>query len=432
MGQLFFRFRRTMSPSDRWNMSLCYTARSDRGLRRSNNQDSFLVRLAPNPREWLDRGHICVVADGMGAHLAGEVASRLATETIVKSYLARVEESPGQALELAVYDAHDAIRAKSWEEAFKEMGTTCDALALTPQGLFVAHVGDSRVYRLRGNTFDQLTFDHSLVWEMCVFTNSPFDHPPSHIPKNQITRSLGPTEKLRVDLAGPMPIEVGDTYLACSDGLSGQVTDQEIGQILTIFPPDVAAETLVNLANLRGGPDNITMVIAQTTENEEASQAVENEMQVPGWHWGILAGAVVSGVATAASFWGFFGDQYNLEITFLFFMMAVIAGIVFFVLAQKTLFSSSPFVQSSMDSGQAPYRTWEISPSAEFSDALAKMLQELFQAIHGQHRVVSTQIAQRFEAEAVASYKQGNCAAAIRNYAQAINSLMREIKPEGT
>jgi protein phosphatase len=375
----------------------------------------------------LDRGHICVVADGMGAHVAGEVASRLAADTITTSYLGRIDELPGQALMQAVYDAHDAIKAKSREDAFREMGTTCDAFVLAPQGFLIAHVGDSRVYRLRGNTFDQLTFDHSLVWEVCAITNSPFDQPPSHIPKNQITRSLGPTEKLLVDLEGPMPIEVGDVYLACSDGLSGQVSDKEIGQILAVHPPDVAAETLVNLANLRGGPDNITMVIVQTTENTETSQAVDNEMQVPGWYWGILAGAFVAGIASAACFTFSLGP---IQWGALLALVAVSAAITFFVMAQKTLFSTSPFLQSSVSSGNAPYRTWECIPSSEFADTLAKVLQELLQATEKQQFTVGIQTARRYESEAVNGYKRGNVAVAIRNYALAINSLMREIKKE--
>ena len=417
-----------MTPTDHWKMSLCHAAKSDIGLRRSNNQDAYLVRLAPNPRQWLDRGHIFVVADGMGAHLAGEVASRLASETIVKSYLARLDESPGQALVQAIYDAHNAIRTKSREDAFREMGTTCDAVALTPQGLFIGHVGDSRVYRLRRNVLDQLTSDHSLVWEVCAIMNTPFDHPPSHIPKNQITRSLGPTEKLVADLEGPLPIEVGDTYLACSDGLSGQVTDTEIGQILAVFPPETAVETMVNLANLRGGPDNITMVVIRTTENEEASLAVDNQMQVPGWYWGILAGALVAGLAAGANF--VLGGSFQIGV--LLALVAVIAGIVFFVLAQKTLFSSDPFLHSSETSGSAPYRTWECAPSAEFADSLEKIVRELFQATQGQQFAVSVQTAGRYENEAVQAHKKGDLASAIRNYALAINSLMREIKNEGT
>jgi len=416
-----------MNQTSQWKKSLVQAAKSDVGLRRSTNQDAFLVRLAPTSRQWLDRGHICIVADGMGAHLAGEVASKLATETITKSYLARTDEPLGQALVQAVYDAHDAIRAKSHEEAFREMGTTCDAVALTPQGLFVAHVGDSRVYRLRGNTLDQLTFDHSLVWEICAVTNVPFDQPPSHIPKNQITRSLGPTEKLIVDLEGPFPIEIGDTYLACSDGLSGQVSDVEIGQVLAILPPALAVETLVNLANLRGGPDNITIVTARITEDADVSQAVDDEMQVPGWQWGILAGAFVAGLAATASFvFGF------MELGALLALATMVAGIAFFVMTQRTLFASSPFVPTSTHSGLAPYRTWDCTPSAEFANALAKMVQELLLATQGQRLTVPIQTIQRYESEAVKEHQNGNFAASLRNYIQIINSLMREIKKEGT
>ena len=435
IGRCFSASAEPMSHAAYWKMSLHHAAKSDIGLRRSNNQDSFLVRLASNSRQWLDRGHLCVVADGMGAHLAGEIASRLATETITKSYLGRIEEPLGQALVQAIYDAHSAIRAKSREDAFREMGTTCDALVLAPQGLLIGHVGDSRVYRLRGNTLDQLTFDHSLVWEVCRITNSSFDQPPSHIPKNQITRSLGPTENLLVDLEGPMPIEIGDTYLACSDGLTGHVTDSEIGQILALFPPDTAAETLVNLANLRGGTDNITMVIARTMDNEEVRQAVDNEMQVPGWQWGILAGSVLAGLASAASLLaGYMGEnaevfKYIQPAAFLA-LAAVIAGIAFFMLAQKTLFSGSPFEQSTVVSGNAPYRTWETPPSAEFAGVLAGILQEVVQATQGSQYAAALQAAKRYENEAVNGHQNGQFAAAIRNYALAINSLMRQIKRE--
>jgi hypothetical protein len=157
------------------------------------------------------------------------------------------------------------------------------------------------------------------------------------------------------------------------------------------------------------------------------SQAVDNEMLVPGWYWGILAGAVAAGLAATASF--VLGAT---QIGALLALAAVVAGTVFFVLAQKTLFASSPFAQSSVFSGQAPYRTWDCTPSAEFANALATMLQELLQATQGQQCAVSVQTAQRYAGEAVAGHKKGNFASAIRNYAQAINSLMREIKKEET
>jgi hypothetical protein len=109
----------------------------------------------------------------------------------------------------------------------------------------------------------------------------------------------------------------------------------------------------------------------------------------------------------------------------------VIAGIIFFVMAQKTLFSNSPFLQTSIPSGKAPYRTWDCTPSAEFADTLAETLHELLQVTKGQHLTISIQTAQNYESEAVGEHKKGNFVLAIQNYALAINSLMREIKKKG-
>ncbi|MDR0521639.1 MAG: protein phosphatase 2C domain-containing protein [Planctomycetaceae bacterium] len=415
-----------MTPSDPWKKSVCCAARSDIGLRRGNNQDSFLVREAVTPRQWLDHGHLFIVADGMGAHVAGEVASRLAAETIAKSYLNRRNEPIDQALVHAVYDAHDMIRNKSREDAYRDMGTTCDAFVMAPAGLFIAHVGDSRVYRLRGRTFEQLTFDHSLIWEVCLATGVSLDQPPNYIPKNQITRSLGPTEKLIVDLEGPIPIEMNDIYLACSDGLSGQVNDGEIGQILALFPPEIAAETLINIANLRGGPDNITMVIVQALKDEKESGEVDLEMVAPLWHWGLLAGTAAAGAGAAAAL---FGGQIPAGV--ILAAAATAAATAFFILTRKTLFAGSPFLWSSAPSGKAPYRSWECIFTGEFAHALAKILREIFQATGGQPSLSAAQeTAKKYEKEAVLSCQKRNYAAAILNYARAINYLMRELKKQ--
>ena len=115
---------------------------------------------------------------------------------------------------------------------FRGMGTTVSALVILPQGALVAHVGDSRIYRLRGSRLEQLTFDHSLVWELQAAGQIPAEDVPNYIPKNIITRSLGPNPEAQVDLEGFFPVEPGDTFLLCSDGLSGQVPDDEIGQVL--------------------------------------------------------------------------------------------------------------------------------------------------------------------------------------------------------
>ena len=411
-----------------WKKCVRSAALSDIGLRRANNQDSYAVKVAADARHWLERGHLFIVADGMGAHAAGEVASRLAAETVMQSYSKRRSESAPQALANAVYDAHRLIREKSHrEDAFRDMGTTCDAFAMLPYGLVVAHVGDSRVYRIRGEVIEQLTFDHSLVWEVCLATNLPFDHAPSHIPKNQITRSLGPTEKMQVDLEGPFPILVGDIYLACSDGLIGLVSDKEIGEILRVLPLDDAIETLVNLANLRGGSDNITVVVAQAAQSPNTTEEVDRELEIPLSSWALLVGTIGSGIATGAGFVlgnAIAGCGLALQtITLAFF---------FFRLAARSIFSGSPFETSNQRYGRGPYTKTHCSPSLELASRLARMLQELRQATQGNQLTVDSPDADACEKTAKESLQRYDFAAAIHNFALAVNHLMRELKKRST
>ncbi len=240
-----------------------YTSLSDIGLRRSNNQDSLAVMPASSHSLWQQRGDLFVVADGMGAHAAGELASKLSTDTLPLVYHKMLDRTPAEAVLAAVEEANAQIHSRGQASIdFRGMGTTTTALVLLPYGALLAHVGDSRAYRLRGNRLEQLTFDHSLVWEMREAGHLQ-GQVPDYVPKNVITRSLGPNPKVQVDLEGPLPIVPGDTFLMCSDGLSGPVKDEELGMILGSMPPAEAARALVDLANLRGGPDNITVIIAK-------------------------------------------------------------------------------------------------------------------------------------------------------------------------
>jgi protein phosphatase len=146
------------------------------------------------------------------------------------------------------------------------MGTTTSVLVLLPQGAIVAHVGDSRVYRFRQGRLEQLTFDHSLVWEMTATGQLPAGDVANFIPKNIITRSLGPHAEVKVDLEGPLPLQTGDTFVLCSDGLSGQVKDEQIAAILGAMSPSEAARALIDLANLHGGPDNVTVIVVRVAQ----------------------------------------------------------------------------------------------------------------------------------------------------------------------
>ncbi|WDQ18282.1 PP2C family protein-serine/threonine phosphatase [Rhodopirellula sp. P2] len=238
------------------------------GMRRANNQDSLAILIAESAERLNKRGHLFVVADGMGAHAAGELASKIASDRISMHYYQSREEAPEHAISEAVHLANAAIyeRGQSNPE-FLNMGTTASSLVLVNGEAYVAHVGDSRVYRLRRGVLEQLTFDHSLVWEMQasgkVHSDSVFS---KSIPKNVITRSLGPSPEVLVDLEGPFDLEVGDRFLVCSDGLTGQIEDDELAVLLDSLEVDKAAQVMIDLANLRGGPDNITVIVVEVDD----------------------------------------------------------------------------------------------------------------------------------------------------------------------
>ena len=245
-----------------WQTGVTEVTVSDVGMRRSQNQDSFNVMLAHTPEQWAKRGHFFMVADGMGAHAAGELASKLAVDNIPHLYSKYAGPSPPEGLRRAIIEANTEIHTRGQANAdFHQMGTTTSCLVLLPQGALIGHVGDSRIYRLRGDVLHQLTFDHSLVWELRAMNQLEGDA--HNVPKNVITRSLGPNPDVQVDIEGPLPVEEGDVYLLCSDGLTGPVEDPDLAAILSCMTPDDAAKTLVHLANLRGGPDNITVVLAK-------------------------------------------------------------------------------------------------------------------------------------------------------------------------
>src|SRR4051812_26225651 len=227
-------------------------------MRRSNNQDSHSIVRAPTCETWKNRGHLYMVADGMGAHAVGELASKMACDNIPFNYNKARTGTPSEAIIKAYREVGTSIHGKaSANRDFQGMGTTCTTLILLPEGALVAHVGDSRAYRIRHGRIDQLSFDHSMVWELMKRNLLPADGSKISVPKNVITRSLGPDPTVEVDIEGPLAVEPNDVYLLCSDGLSGPVTDPELGVFAANFPPSDASRYLISLANLRGGQDNI-------------------------------------------------------------------------------------------------------------------------------------------------------------------------------
>jgi protein phosphatase len=245
-----------------WDDIITDAAATDTGMRRSNNQDSHSVVRASTPENWRQRGHLFMVADGMGAHAVGELASKMACDNIPHNYTKTKTGTPSEAITKAYREVGSLIHSRaSANRDFQGMGTTCSTLLLLPEGALIAHVGDSRVYRIRNQRIDQLSFDHSLVWELVRRNHLTPEHANLAVPKNVITRSLGPDPTVEVDIEGPLAVMPNDVYLLCSDGLSGPVTDPELGAFAASFHPKDACRYLISLANLRGGLDNITVVV---------------------------------------------------------------------------------------------------------------------------------------------------------------------------
>ena len=305
---------------------------TDVGVRRSHNQDNHAVQLATDRARWKEEGHLFLVADGMGAHAVGEKASEQAASVIPHIYHKHAHENPQTALRKAFVEANVSIHACGQQNReFQGMGTTATALVLLPGGAWVGHVGDSRAYRIRDGWIEQLTFDHSLVWEYARLKGIDPDQV-QDIPSNVIHRCLGPEPLVQVDVDGPYPVRPGDTFLLCSDGLSGPVSDSEMGAVATVLPPGEACRFLVDLANLRGGPDNITVLIVRVGTAPEANgvgahpaPARRPLMRLPPWPIAsLLAGLFLVGVATNLHLYEMGGGWQ----TFSLAAAAIVAGLV--------------------------------------------------------------------------------------------------------
>jgi protein phosphatase len=249
-------------------------AATDIGLVRDHNEDAYLVE---DP--------LYVVADGMGGHLGGEVASATALETVG----AVVADEGIEALADSVRRANKAVYDRQVGDAeVAGMGTTLTAVALQGSQLHVAHVGDSRAYLLRGGTLEMLTQDHSLVGEMMREGSLTEAQARVHPRRSTLTRALGIAGEVTVDTP-EVPVQGGDRILLCSDGLSGMVEDPRLQEILRNEPdPERACAALIAEANANGGVDNITTVIVDLISEEGDNPApvetgpAETEPSEPG------------------------------------------------------------------------------------------------------------------------------------------------------
>lgn len=239
-------------------MKLRHSARTDVGRTRDHNEDDFGVGEGAGVDQY---GELLIVCDGMGGHAAGEVASRLGVETILSTYYSDASPDRVEVLRRAFERANARIHA----EGRGAMGTTGVA-ALFYQGmLHVANVGDSRAYLIRNDEICQVSRDHSLVGEQVAAGVITADQARSSYYRNVITRALGYQSEVQVDLFH-LPLQAGDTVVLCSDGLHGLVGDEEISEIVRSMPLADAVDRLIDLANERGGTDNITAIVAHVDE----------------------------------------------------------------------------------------------------------------------------------------------------------------------
>lgn len=252
---------------------------TDIGRKRQRNEDSYLVN---------DKIGLYIVADGMGGHAGGEFASKIAVSTVeeiirgedraksnvpMQTYLDASDQSSsteGQEqdrLKDAINRAGNMIVRRAFEDPeLKGMGTTSTVMFVSNDKAYIAHVGDSRAYCVREGQIIQITEDHSLVHEQLKSGLITEEEAKTHQLKNIITRSVGVQEEVEVDTV-VWKIQPGDSYLLCSDGLSNMVHDEELQEIISKYNVEQGARELVDLANQRGGEDNITLILLKVFES---------------------------------------------------------------------------------------------------------------------------------------------------------------------
>src|SRR5436190_13549950 len=250
--------------------------RTDVGLVRSENQDFAATTTPAEEAEGHPGGRLMIVADGMGGHRGGATASRLAAETVKAQFLG-AETSD---IAVALRDGFTRANARIFSEAaanldLRGMGTTTSALAVRDHKAWFAHVGDSRIYRVRGDEIKQLTEDHSLVASMVREGLITAKEAETHPRRNVLQRSMGVAEDVEIDVQGPFDLHEGDTFILCSDGLHGLVKEPELKDVAKLPSIEAIADECVKKAIERGAPDNVTVIVARVEHDDGSAPGDE-------------------------------------------------------------------------------------------------------------------------------------------------------------
>ena len=247
---------------------------TDVGRKREHNEDNMAFVIPKDLQVMAGKGALFIVADGMGGHAAGEVASEIAVDTVSNMYYQEDSNDVAVSLLRAIRRANASIHQRAAENLLRTgMGTTCVAAVLRGNMAYIANVGDSRAYLIRGNQVKQISHDHSWVAEQVRAGLLTEEQARTHAQRNVITRCLGTQAEVDVDVFHE-ELHEGDSLVLCTDGLSGLVSDEELQRIVDQFVPQESVYHLVERANENGGPDNITAIVVRIQEVGEEPPSV--------------------------------------------------------------------------------------------------------------------------------------------------------------
>ncbi|MEA4924003.1 MAG: Stp1/IreP family PP2C-type Ser/Thr phosphatase [Syntrophomonadaceae bacterium] len=235
---------------------------TDIGVKRKNNEDSFIVHQSEPLSAGKTGHHIFIVADGIGGSAAGEVASNIAVKGVVNTYLSLKDLNPPEALRAAILDAHEQINAKALEfPEYSGMGSTLTALVLADNTAHIGQIGDSRAYLIRNNKIVQLTSDQTVTADLLVQGKITPAEAETHPQRHILSQAMGGGRRAPEPELASYKMRAEDIIILCSDGLYNLVNDDEIRKIASKNFPQDACRQLVDLANERGGYDNITVMV---------------------------------------------------------------------------------------------------------------------------------------------------------------------------
>lgn len=280
---------------------------TDVGRKREHNEDNMAYVIPKDMQVMARKGALFIVADGMGGHAAGEVASEIAVDTITNVYYQDDNDDVTTSLLHAIKRANALIHQRAAENMLRSgMGTTCVAAVLRGNMAYIANVGDSRAYLVRGSQVKQISQDHSWVGEQVRAGLLTEEQARTHAQRNVITRSLGTQPDVEIDIFSEL-LQEGDSMVLCTDGLSGLISDEEIRCIVDQSRPQESVYHLVERANENGGPDNITAIVILVQEVGVEPPGVRRPAYVGGRESSedvTTLGAPVNGAAASSTMYG--------------------------------------------------------------------------------------------------------------------------------